>query len=211
MRRLLIVGAGGFGREMFHWVRQHPDHGVRWTLGGFLDDNAEALGGFGRDPGIVGSLRDYKPSPSDLLVCALGLPKPKKTVVESLLARGAEFLTFVHPAAIIGGDVHLGQGTVVCPGAVLTADIRIGRFVTVNNCATVGHDSVIGDYASLSCHADVTGFCKVGEGAFLGSHAGMIPKSTVGDWAVVGAGSMVMMPVEPGVTVMGVPAKRLSP
>lgn len=211
MRRLLIVGAGGFGREMFHWVRQHPDHGVRWTLGGFLDDNAEALRGFGRDPGIVGSLRDYAPSAGDLLVCALGLPKSKKAVVEPLLARGAEFLTFVHPAATVGGDVQLGQGTVVCPGAVLTADIRVGRFVTLNNCATVGHDATVGDYTTLSCHADITGFCKVGEGVFFGSHAGMIPSTSVGDWALVGAGSMVLVSVDPGATVVGVPARRISP
>jgi len=211
MKRLLIVGAGGFGREMFHWVRQHPDHGVRWTLGGFLDDNAEALHGFGRDPGIVGSLRDYKPSPGDLLVCGLGLPKSKKAVVEPLLARGAEFLTFVHPAATVGGNVQLGQGTIVCPGAVLTADIRVGNFVTVNNCATIGHDATVGDYTTLSCHADITGFCKVGEGVFFGSHAGMIPSTSVGDWALVGAGSMVIMNVSPETTVFGVPAKRINP
>lgn len=211
MKRLLIVGAGGFGREMSHWVRQHPDHGVRWTFGGFLDDNAAALDGFSRDPGVVGTIRDYAPSAGDLLVCALGLPRPKKAVVEALLARGAEFLTFVHPAATIGGHVTLGEGTVVCPGAVLSSDIRIGRFVTINLCATVCHDAHVGDYSTLSCHVDITGFCKVGEGVFLGSHAGMIPKAAVGDWALVGAGSMVMMPVPPGSTVMGVPAKRISP
>jgi sugar O-acyltransferase (sialic acid O-acetyltransferase NeuD family) len=211
MKRLLIVGAGGFGREIFHWAQQHPDHGVRWVLGGFLDDNTSALEGFARDPGIIGTIRDYVPSSGDLLVCAIGLPKPKKVVAESLLARGAEFLTFLHPAATVGGHVQIGVGTVICPGAIITSDIRIGQFVTVNNCATIGHDATVGDYASLSCHVDITGFCKVGEGVFLGSHASMIPKSVIGDWALIGAGSMVMMPVEPGITVMGVPAKRISP
>lgn len=211
MRRLLIVGAGGFGRELFHWVQQHPDHGAKWRLGGFLDDRPGALDGFSRDPGIVGSIADYRPSPGDLLICGLGLPRSKKAVVDPLVARGAEFLTFVHPSAVVGGHVELGAGTVVCPGAVLTSDIRVGRFVTVNNCATIGHDAVVGDYTSLSCHADITGFCKVGEGVFFGSHGGMIPSTSVGDWALVGAGSMVIMAVPPGATVVGVPAKRINP
>ena len=94
---------------------------------------------------------------------------------------------------------------------MLTSDIRVGRFVTVNNCATIGHDAVVGDYTSLSCHADITGFCKVGEGVFFGSHGGMIPSTSVGDWALVGAGSMVIMAVPPGATVVGVPAKRINP
>jgi sugar O-acyltransferase (sialic acid O-acetyltransferase NeuD family) len=210
MRRLLIVGAGGFGRELFHWVQQHPDHGSKWSLGGFLDDRPDALKGFSREPGIVETIADYRPSPRDILICGLGLPKSKKTVVDSLVERGAEFLTFIHPAATLGGHIEIGVGSVVCPGAILTSDIRLGKFVTINNCATIGHDVVVGDYASLSCHADVTGFCRVGEGVFFGSHAGMIPSTSIGDWAIVGAGSMVIIDVSSGTTVLGVPAKRLS-
>ena len=211
MKRILIVGAGGFGREMFHWLQQHPDYATKWLIGGFLDDNVKALDGFSYSPGIVGFIADYRPSPNDLLVCALGLPKSKKAVVEPLIAQGAEFLTFVHPSAVIGGNVELGTGTVICPGAVLTSDIRLGRFVTVNNCATIGHDAVVGNYTSLSCHADITGFCQVGEAVFFGSHGGMIPHTVVGDWAIVGAGSMIMTTVPPAATVLGVPAKQISP
>ncbi|NBX34537.1 hypothetical protein EBR16_04155 [bacterium] len=46
MKKLLIVGAGGFGREMHAWALQHPDHGRDWIFAGFLDDNPAALADF---------------------------------------------------------------------------------------------------------------------------------------------------------------------
>lgn len=211
MKRLLIVGAGGFGREVFHWVRQHPDHGKLWQVAGFLDDKATALEGYDYSPGIIGSIKDYQAAPGDLLVVGLALPKIKKAVVEHLLSRGGEFLTFVHPSAVLGGNVKMGRGTFVCPGAVITSDVKLGEFVTFNCNSTMGHDAVLESYVTLSGHCDITGFCHVGEGAFFGSHAGMIPRTKVGAWAVVGAGSMVIISVKEGSTVVGVPARRISP
>lgn len=209
MKRLLIVGAGGFGREVFHWVRQHPDHGRLWQVEGFLDDKPDALAGYDYNPGIVGSVRDYQASPDDLLVVGLALPRIKKAVVEHLLSRGGEFLTFVHPSVVMGGNVRIGRGTFVCPGAVITSDVTLGNFVTFNCSSTMGHDATLGDFVTLSGHCDITGFCQVGEGAFFGSHGCMIPRTKVGAWATVGAGSTVIINVPPGVTVIGSPAKRL--
>lgn len=206
---LYILGAGGFGRELFHWLRQHPDCGKAWEIAGFLDDNAEALKGFDYAPGVVGSVMAYKPKSGDLLVCSISMPKVKRPVVEGLLARGAEFLTFVHPRATVGGNVRLGRGTILCPGVIVTCDVSLGEFVMLNVNATVGHDAKVGAFTTASGHADITGFCTVGEGVFLGSHAHLIPHSRVGDNAVIGAGACVISPVSADVTVVGNPAVRL--
>jgi sugar O-acyltransferase (sialic acid O-acetyltransferase NeuD family) len=209
MNRLLIVGAGGFGRELFSWVKQHSDHGLIWRLGGFLDDNPRALEGYSYEPGVVGSIRDYQPSPGDVLLLGIGLPKIKKLVVSLLLSRGVYFITFVHPSAILGGNVLIGKGSVVCPGVVLTSDICIGEFVTCNCCSTVGHDVYISNFVTLNGHCDITGFCRIGEGAFFGTHACVIPKIRVGSWSVVGAGSTVIISVPDNVSVIGNPAQRI--
>jgi sugar O-acyltransferase (sialic acid O-acetyltransferase NeuD family) len=209
MKNLFIVGAGGFGREMFHWARQHPDHGRLWRIAGFLDDKISALEGYHYVPGVLGTIRDYNPMPTDLLLIAIALPKIKKTVVESLIQRGADFLTYIHPSVVVGGNVSVGRGTVVCPGAVITSDVTLGEFVTFNCCSSIGHDARLGDFVTLSGHCDITGFCRVEEGAFFGSHACMIPRTRVGAWATVGAGSTVIMSVPDGVTVIGSPARRL--
>jgi len=210
MNRILIVGAGGFGRELFHWVKQHPDYGVAWTIAGFLDDRSDALAGYAYSPGVVGSIKDYQVSSGDILLLGVAVPKVKQAVVSHLLARGATFLTLVHPSAVVGGNVSIGRGSVVCPGAVLTSDISIGDFVTCNCSSTIGHDAHLANFVTLSGHCDITGFCRIAEGAFFGSHACVIPKMKVGAWSTVGAGSTVIMNVPENVSVIGNPARRIS-
>ena len=108
MKKLLIVGAGGFGREMHAWARQHPDHGRVWTFGAFLDDNPAALKRFG-DFAPVRPLTGHRPAADEVFLCGLGLPPQKEQLIAPLVAAGAAFLTFIHPRALVG-EPHGGQG-----------------------------------------------------------------------------------------------------
>lgn len=208
MRQLHIVGAGGFGRECHAWAGQHPDCGKAWVLAGFLDDNAEALKPFG-DFAPVRPLTGHRPAAGDLYLCGLGLPAAKEKLVSPLIAAGAEFITFVHPRAILGARVKLGKGVVICPGAVLSTDIVLGDFAMVNLNSTMGHDAELGAWSTLSAHCDLTGHVKVSDRVFLGSHATVIPGKKVGGNSVVGAGAVVIADVPAGVTVVGNPARVL--
>lgn len=209
MKNLYIVGAGGFGRELFWWLSQSADHGKAWRIAGFLDDNADALKGLDYPVGVVGSVLGYKPKPEDLLAVAVSQPKVKRPVVDALVSAGARFLTFVHPRAHLGGNVKLGRGTIVCPGAILTADIVVGEFTTINVNATVGHDVRVGDFCLISPHCDITGFVRIGNGVFMGTHAHVIPKITVGDDVTLGAGTTVISDVDGGATIVGNPGSRI--
>lgn len=208
MKKLLIVGAGGFGRELHAWSAQHPDCGRAWQLAGFLDDNPEALKPFGSFA-PVRPLTGHRPAADELLVVGLGMPALKEKLIAPLVDAGAEFLTFVHPLAHIGARVTLGRGVVVCPGAVLSVDIDVGEFAMVNLNCTVGHDARLGAWTSLSAQCDITGHVRVADRVFLGSRASIIPGKTVGSRAIVGAGAVVVTDVPAGVTVVGIPARIL--
>ncbi|MEI7651783.1 MAG: acetyltransferase [Verrucomicrobiota bacterium] len=208
MKKLLIVGAGGFGREMYAWAGQHPDCGRAWALAGFLDDNPQALAPFG-DFAPVAPLAGHRPSPEHIYVCALGMPDLKEKLVAPLVAAGAEFLTFIHPAALLGARVKLGRGVVVCPGAILSADIAIGDFAMINLNCTIGHDATLGAWTSLSAQCDITGHVRVADRVFMGSRASVIPSKSVGSRSIVGAGAVVVTDVPAGVTVVGIPARIL--
>lgn len=206
-RSLYIVGAGGFGREVYTWLSHMPETSVDWKLCGFLDDNLEALKGFDYSVPVCGRVSEYTIQPNDCFVCGLGAVELKKRVCGDLIGRGAQFITLVHPTAIIGQNVQLGAGVVICPGVTLTCDIAVGAMTMVNCHSTVGHDARIGPWVTISAHCDLTGYTRVEEGAFLGSRVTVIPGKQVGSSAVVGAGSVVIRDVPPEVTVFGNPAR----
>ena len=209
MKRLLIVGAGGFGREVLCWARDVAPTQSEWRIGGFLDANAAALDGFDVPLEILGDPAEFAPAETDRYICAIGDPATKQRVVTDLLSRGAQFTTLIHPSVIMGADCRIGSGCILCPGVVLTTHVTLGRFVTLNLSVTVGHDAGIGDWCTLSDHADITGKARLGEAVFAGSHACVLPGLRVGDRAVVGAGSVVIRNVSAGSTMFGVPAKLI--
>lgn len=208
MKNLIIAGAGGFGREVFAWAMASPECGEAWQIVGFLDDNLSALEDFDYPVEVIDTVEAYEPGPDDVFLCAIGSPQVRFDVCEKLLSRGAEFITLIHPSVVIGGNVTLGQGVIVCPQAVLTVDVTLGDFVIVNCMSSVGHDVNIGAYSTLSGHCDVTGNAQIGEGTLLGSGARILPGKSVGADALVGAGAVVIRSVGDGQKVFGNPAVR---
>lgn len=209
MDNLIIIGAGGYGREVASWASQHPDSGVAWRITGFLDDRYPSLQLPDGCPPLLGTIKDHTPSPANRYLCALGSPTAKQSCVQPLLERGARFISLVHPSVTIGERVNLGQGIILCPGVRLTCDCTIGDFTSINLNATVGHDACIGAWCQISSHCDIMGYASVGDATFLGSSALILPKVQVGRSATVGAGSVVIKSVGDGQTVFGNPARSL--
>jgi sugar O-acyltransferase (sialic acid O-acetyltransferase NeuD family) len=208
--RILIVGAGGFAREVYWWMQSHADRCWANSFAGFLDDDRGALAGFtDYAPGIIDSISGYQPQPCDRLVMAIADPTTKLKLADNLRDRGAEFATFVHSNTIVVPNARIGYGSVLCPGSGLSCDTKIGEFVTMNTHSGIGHDGEAGDGCTLSAHTEVMGKAKLGRGVFMGSHASILPGVSVGDFAKIGANSVVIRNVRPGNTMMGVPASRL--
>ena len=206
---LIIVGAGGLGREIYFWLSQEILTKGGYRIKGFIDNEPDRLGQRNYPVGVIGSIADYTPNETEELVFAIQDPKTKKEYVESLLDKGANFYTLIHPSAVIGTNVHIGKGCVICPGCILTNDITIGDFVFINASSTVGHDSIIGEYTSINGKVEITGNVKVGVECLFGVGAKVIPKRRIGDGATIGAGSVVIRNVPSGVTVFGNPAKNI--
>ncbi|MHB8900655.1 MAG: acetyltransferase [Thermoguttaceae bacterium] len=210
MQPIIIIGAGGFGREVFWLIEDINRAAPTWKVAGFADDNPAALDPLDHYPPVRRRIGDLPLDDCRHYVCAVGDPATRKAIVERLADKGLTWPALIHPTATVGPGSTLGEGSIVCRNSIVTVDAALGRHVHLNNAATVGHDARLGDFCTLSCQVDICGAATVGEGVFVGSHASVLPKAKVGDWARVGAGSVVLRTVRKGTTVFGVPAVRVS-
>jgi len=210
MKRLLIIGAGGFGREIYSWTSRINAFREEWTVEGFLDANLKALDRYDISASIVGDPKTYLPRSDDIFICAIGDPVTKLNLCRDLKDRGAAFINLIHPLAYIAKEPRMGEGCILSAYSSLSPDVLIGEFVTFNAYSNAGHDAQIGDGCTISSHCDITGRVVLGEGVFLGSHATILPGKKVGNFAKIGAGSVVVRNVPPGTSVMGVPAKMIA-
>lgn len=209
-KRLLIIGAGGFGREILQWaVDIQSQRDVDWEVVGFLDADPEALASFDIEYPVLGNPESWQPTGNDRFICAIGDPVIRLRICRDLQKRGAEFVSLIHPSAIVGSRCQIGTGTILCPGVTVTVDVTIGDFVVLNVRSCVGHDARVGDGCTVNDFCDITGNAVLGEGVFLGSHSSVTPSAKVGDSARVGAGSVVVRRVRAHTTVMGPTAKRI--
>ena len=203
---LLIIGAGGFGRELYAASLECRGCGSDFVPCGFLDARAGALDGFSGYPPVLGSPETYAPRGNDVFAVALGSVEARRRCAETLSAKGARFIALVHGRANVGFNVEIGPGSYIAPGVSLTADVRIGAHVDVFHNTSVGHDTVIGDFAHIYAQCAIGGGGKVGKGARIFPGSTIVPRIKIGDGATVGAGSAVFLDVRDGETVMGNPA-----
>ncbi|CAB4939644.1 MAG: hypothetical protein F2842_03970 [Actinobacteria bacterium] len=213
---IVIVGAGGMGREVLQLVRDIENHSAgSWEFAGFLDEVIPA-------PNLMASVNaHYVGRPSDTtclndlpsncaFAVAVGSGIDRSVNFDLLGSAGLEPATLIHPTAVVGSVVTMEPGQTVCAGTVITTNVRLGVGTQINMLCTVAHDVVVGSFVTLSPGAIISGSVTIGSFATIGSNASVIPGVTLGEGCTVGAGAAVIRDVEPGTTVVGVPAHPIS-
>lgn len=208
MRHLIIIGARGFGREVYDLALDCIDAGADWDIKGFLDDKSDALDGLTGYPPILGPVETYEIEPDDVFVCGLGTPEWRKFYTEKVLEKGGNFISLISPHAIIRRNAKIGEGCIITHFSNISMDAQIGNHCAILSSA-IGHDAKVGDYSVLSGRVSANGYVEIGNEAYLACGVCVAPHKKIGDKAYVGIGSVVISNVKPGTKVFGNPAKKL--
>lgn len=206
MKHLLIIGARGFGREVYYSAIESIGFGTEFDVKGFLDDKADALEGYAGYPSIISSVENYEIQPDDVFICALGDVAWKRLYVQKILDKGGEFISLIHKSAQVCQNAKIGVGCVICRLSIISCDVKIGNYTTVQPYVIIGHDTIVGDMCHINSNASVGGFVLIEEGSTLHTSAVLLPKAKVHANAIVGAGSVVLRSVKANTTVFGNPA-----
>lgn len=197
---VVIVGAGGHGRELFDATR------ASLRVRGFVDDSTDSAERVARlGVPLLGDLTWLEENPGRYAL-GIGTSHVRRELAARLDTAGCSAMGVVHPGATIGPDVRLGHAVVIYDRCTVTTNVEIGQHAHLNVGCAVQHDSVIGEFVQLSPGVFINGDCVIGDDVFLGTGAIVTRGFTVGAGARVGAGAVVLSDVAPGETVVGTPA-----
>jgi sugar O-acyltransferase (sialic acid O-acetyltransferase NeuD family) len=211
--RLVIIGAGGFGREVHDVVdaiNAQVGVGARpIEVVGYLADGGADVDLLPDGVPFLGPVEMLTGLPADVsYVIGIGSGVARRRIDQWAIGHGRQAATLIHPSAQIGRNrVSFGPGTIIGATCVVTTNVRVGRHVHLNIGATVGHDVVLGDYVTVNPQVAISGYVVLEDEVELGAASTVIPRRRIGARTVVGAGAAVIRDLPADVTAVGVPAR----
>ena len=207
LKDLIIIGAGGVGRETALIVEDINNKSREWNLLGFVDDYKE----IGEDINgykVLGGndyINNYEKEV--YVVCAIANYKIKKNIIEKIKNSNVKFANLIHPSVNLNKTVEIGSGCIIYANSIITANISIGNHVIVSPKCGIGHDSIIKDYCSLLWNVNVSGNVVLEEGVTMGSGSTIIQGKRVGHGSFIGAGAVVIEDINEESVAVGVPTR----
>lgn len=210
MKNLIILGAGGFARDVYNFALNSKGYNEKFIVKGFLDLNEHSLDNFDGYPPILGSEYDYTPEVNDIFITAIGDNQLRKKIVDIVESKGGLFLSLIHNTALVHTNAKIGNGCLIQPNTVIGADTAIGDHTYIQNGTILGHDAKVGSFCRIDCNVMFVGGTSCEDYVTVHTGAVINHKVCIGNNAVVGACSFVIRKVKAETTVFGNPAKRIS-
>jgi sugar O-acyltransferase (sialic acid O-acetyltransferase NeuD family) len=210
--KLVILGAGGLGREVMFLLAGINAKIKRYDILGFIDNTPDLQGKKINNFPVLGDNSWLINYPDKInVVVAVANSKARRQIVEKLCDnKNISFPNIIADDVIYSDTVNIGKGCIISFSSILTVNISIGDFVIINGNCGIGHDVIIQDFVTLYGNVNVSGNVSIGTGVEIGVGTRIIQNKKIGDNAIVGIGSVVIRNVPSNCTVFGIPAKPIS-
>ena len=209
MKELIIIGAGGYGRELFHLCKECIGYGKSFKVVGYISDTIDPLKNYLDYPPIIGDIKSHNVTENQVFICSISNVKVRLAIIKKLVTKNAVFINLIHNTARITKTSKLGVGCIVGPFASIGADVNIGDFCIFQTGVIIGHDVEINDNTRVDNYSIVVAGVKLKQNTTVHSNSVINANVIVEEGAIIGACSFVVRNVKSGTTVYGNPAKIL--
>jgi sugar O-acyltransferase (sialic acid O-acetyltransferase NeuD family) len=194
-----IIGAGGFAKEVY-WSFSELE---RKNAVFFVDDSFWV-----ENDSKIFPLSSFNPNEYKVVI-AIGNPTVRFNLSQKL-PQNTKYFTHIHPSSIIlGDDVSIGEGSIICAGSIITTNVKIGKHSHLNLQTTIGHDCEIGDFFTTSPGVKISGNCNIGNKVYLGTNASVKEKTAIVDDVTIGLNSGVVKDINESGIYVGTPTYKL--
>ncbi len=210
MKKAVIVGAGGFGREVHKLIDEVNNLSPTWQLVGYIDEGLPA-GKVINGLSVLGGDSVFDTLPMDVsVILAIGNPTALFRLANKLTHYGREFPNIIHPSVCLDDENNtIGVGNIFTYGFYLTRNISIGSFNVFNTRVTIGHDTKIGSFNVFMPNVQISGNVTIENCNFFGMNSSVLPKKKIGSKNLIGACSLVIRSLRDEQHVFGIPAQKL--
>ena len=194
-----IIGAGGFGREVY-WGLSFIE---RVNTKFFVDDKY-----WDGKNNLILPISKFNPNEYEVVI-AIGEPRDRFDMVQRL-PKETKYFTHIHSTVqILGEDVEIGEGSIVCAGTIITTNVKLGKHAHLNLHTTIGHDCEIGDYFTTAPGAKISGNCKIYDCVYVGTNASIKQRLSIESFTTIGSNAAVVKDIEEPGVYAGVPVKKI--
>ena len=208
-KKIVIIGAGGCGREILDIFEACNQEKNQYEILGFIvQKEYSQAGNIVNGYPVLGDFEWFDKNARNVhAICAVGAPQHRYRLVNIAASYNVRFCSVVHPSVYKSRWIEIGVGSVIAAGCILTTQIKIGDHVYVNYGCTIGHDVVLEEFTTLVPGAHISGAVTAHAGCYIGTGANVIEKINLGEWSIMGAGSTIIRDVPANTTVVGNPGK----
>lgn len=206
-KNIIIFGASGHSKVIVDILEKENI----WNIMGFIDSFKREKEFFGYP--ILGTEKDILKIVDDFNIfggiVAIGDNFIRFTVVEKIknILIDFKFISTIHPSAILGKFVKVGDGTTIMAGTIINADTEIGEHSIINSASVIEHDSKVGDFSTIAPNVSMGGGVRVGNFSTISIGATIKHSIKIGNDIVIGANSLLLKDIFNKSVWFGNPAK----
>lgn len=192
MKKVYIIGTGGFAAEVTEYIYQNNEKQFNsMDIIGYFDKDSINYKKYAFEAPFLGNEEEFNFEKDANIIVAIGNQEIHKKVIRYIEENELNLINFIHYTVITPRNLTIGNGNILCPHVIIGSNTVIGNNNIFNYNTAIPHDCMVGHENIFSPNVQITGYNSIGNSNFFGVSCGTKPNIKIGDNNKIQAGIIV--------------------